>query len=220
MMISSRQMKAARALLGWKQADLAEKAGLHINAVNRIEQEIVAPRAETLARIQTVLEMNGVKFRGLRGVELRDEQFEILRLEGADSLTRLTNDILHTVASPKDEVLNFLTDEHLFDQMAAQDAKRYAAHRKKTGFKERYITLETHASFRRGSGEAYRGLPSRAMGPVAYVVYGTRVAFIHWKKKETLIVSTPSLAETFRAQFDYLWEQAKPFGPPGGGRKR
>lgn len=61
-MISPKQIKAARALLGFTQADLAERAGLSATGLNNIESGGTDPRASTLRAIQEALEAAGVQF--------------------------------------------------------------------------------------------------------------------------------------------------------------
>jgi transcriptional regulator with XRE-family HTH domain len=63
-LISGRQLKAARALIGWEQTDLAKKSGVAISTVRRMESfdgEIGA-RTATLSLVQRALEKAGVDF--------------------------------------------------------------------------------------------------------------------------------------------------------------
>ena len=61
-MVTPAQIKAARALLGWHQADLARAAGISLNVVNRVEREVVDPRVSTLRALQRALEEAGIEF--------------------------------------------------------------------------------------------------------------------------------------------------------------
>lgn len=70
-MISAAQIRAARGLLRWKQAELAAAAGLSLTALNNIEREAADPKASTLAAIQRALETAGVEFLDDHGVRLR-----------------------------------------------------------------------------------------------------------------------------------------------------
>lgn len=63
-MITARQIRAARALLGWSQQELADKAIVSLNAVVRIEKEKVDPRASTLNAIETAFKKAGIEFLG------------------------------------------------------------------------------------------------------------------------------------------------------------
>ena len=62
MMIIPAQIKAARALLGVTQAQLAEMAGISKTALVNIEAGSSDPKSSTLDRIQTALENLGAVF--------------------------------------------------------------------------------------------------------------------------------------------------------------
>lgn len=60
-MISARQIRAARALLGWSQQELADKAIVSVNAVRRLECGQVDPRLSTISAVKGALEQAGVE---------------------------------------------------------------------------------------------------------------------------------------------------------------
>ena len=62
-MVDASQVKAARALLGISQADLAHLAEVGINTVKRLEISVeVSGSARSLWKIQAALEAAGVEF--------------------------------------------------------------------------------------------------------------------------------------------------------------
>jgi len=61
-MITAAQIRAARALIGWKQTDLAVASGLSEMSIKNIERDATDPRASTLLKIQEALEAAGVVF--------------------------------------------------------------------------------------------------------------------------------------------------------------
>lgn len=63
-MIYSVQIKAARVLIGWSQSDLADRAGVGIATVKRVEasEDIARGYASNIWRIQEELEKAGVTF--------------------------------------------------------------------------------------------------------------------------------------------------------------
>jgi len=61
-MITPRQIRAARALLGWSQQQLADKAIVSLNALARLEKGNVDSRVSTVAAIQKALAKAGVEF--------------------------------------------------------------------------------------------------------------------------------------------------------------
>jgi transcriptional regulator with XRE-family HTH domain len=67
--VSIRQIKAARALLGWSQDDLAREAAVSIPTVKRLEagNGELGGRSETVRKLRTALEAAGIEFIGGNG---------------------------------------------------------------------------------------------------------------------------------------------------------
>ncbi len=66
-MITIAQIKAARLFLGWEQADLAEKSGVSLPTVQRIENPKFGPgrsRLELIERLVAALEAGGIELIG------------------------------------------------------------------------------------------------------------------------------------------------------------
>ena len=76
--VSTRQVKAARALLEWSQGQLASASGVSIPTIRRLESRAgdLGGRADTAARVVAALEAAGVEFiaenGGGVGVRLRE----------------------------------------------------------------------------------------------------------------------------------------------------
>jgi predicted transcriptional regulator len=79
-LVTIRQIKAARALLGWSQADLARGSGISEPTIARLEavEGEIGGRQGTARRIQAALEKAGIEFiyenGGGPGVRLRERQ--------------------------------------------------------------------------------------------------------------------------------------------------
>lgn len=61
-MISAQQVRAARALLGWSQQTLADRAIVSVNAINRLERGAANTKASTLSAVERALRKAGVEF--------------------------------------------------------------------------------------------------------------------------------------------------------------
>ncbi|MBA4794663.1 MAG: helix-turn-helix domain-containing protein [Phenylobacterium sp.] len=72
-MVTPAQIRAARALLGWSQQDLADRAIVSLNAVNRLERGAVDTRHSTLIAVEKAFFRAGVEFipAGERGEGVR-----------------------------------------------------------------------------------------------------------------------------------------------------
>jgi transcriptional regulator with XRE-family HTH domain len=76
MLVITRQIKAARSLLGWEQNELAVQSGLAISTIRRLEGLRDAPisaQFETVEKIRCAFERAGIEFLGNPnpGVRLR-----------------------------------------------------------------------------------------------------------------------------------------------------
>jgi len=69
-MIHPAQIRAARALLGWRQADLAKASGVAEVSIKNIERGAVDPRSSTLDALERALQAAGVTL--LAAGDLRD----------------------------------------------------------------------------------------------------------------------------------------------------
>ena len=66
-MISSEQIRAAKAILRWSGEQLAERAGVSLSTIRRVESSIGIPEMQnmkTLVLIKKALEEGGVEFIG------------------------------------------------------------------------------------------------------------------------------------------------------------
>ena len=61
-MISRAQIRAARALIGWRQADLAEASRVSEISIKNIESGKTDARGSTLSKIEDALKAGGVRF--------------------------------------------------------------------------------------------------------------------------------------------------------------
>ena len=76
--VSIRQIKAARALLAWSQEDLAERSGVSVPTIKRLEalEGPIGGRTDTADKIAAALEAGGVEFTngGQQGVRMRADR--------------------------------------------------------------------------------------------------------------------------------------------------
>ncbi len=75
-MLTSQQIRAARGLLRWSAQQLADRAGVHLATVQRMERSdgTIRAMATTVAKVERALEAEGVDFlpdNGGPGVRLK-----------------------------------------------------------------------------------------------------------------------------------------------------
>lgn len=77
-MIDGRQIRAARAMLGWSREELLDASGISMSALLRMEGNMADSRSSTLNKVVKALTVAGIEFvtreDGGIGVVLKGEQ--------------------------------------------------------------------------------------------------------------------------------------------------
>jgi transcriptional regulator with XRE-family HTH domain len=203
-MVTVPQIKAARALLDWTQADLASAASMHLNVINNIERGTTNPRAGTMDKLESALIGAGIALIGDRGVELKRDSVTMLKHEGPGFIAAFTADILNCMQKDG-EVLSIINDIRNFSAHDDAGNKEYYAQKESRGFRERLITRDMPGFFPRHS-ENYRVVSADFLGPVDTIIYADRTAHIFWDIRETVILRSHNLAATNTRLFEHLWD--------------
>jgi len=206
------QTRAARALLGWTQADLARAAKLSLTAVNTFERDASNPRLRTLMQIQSALEAHGVEFQGGPGVRLRGEVFNVTTLDQSNAYAALVTDIIATCVmqrlpgacymNSRDE--DFVgADIETFRQLA-RDLRRH-------GLRDRVLAAEGDKHLMCPPDTThYRWLSKSLFGIAPYVLYGTKMAVLLWgPPMRPVIMESLSVTASFAQQFEFFWQQSR-----------
>ncbi len=205
--------RAARAMLKWQQTDLAKKARLSLTAINYFEREIGATRENTHRALQTAFEEQGIEFLSGGGLRQVDEIAEILRFSGKKCISDLDRYIMQTPLKPGDEILLSSCDEEQWkDPQHLQSAKTFHAWIEQRKLKIKRLVPDSKKIFPQ-SFHAFRILPPEMIGRIAYTIWGPKIAFILWKKKQVIVIHNNAVAETFRNQFNYHWKIGRPVSP-------
>jgi transcriptional regulator with XRE-family HTH domain len=219
-MISIRQLRAARALLGWKQSDLAAKSGLSLTALNNIERETVSPRLTTMTIIQDAFEREGIQFTDDDGLKMRSEIFDIKTIEGSerDVVQAHLDEILTTLEKDGGTALYGGVEESFYIKHCRQECFDFYTQFKANKFKERILICEG-VTQRYGPKETseYRALPKELFGMISYAVYGNKYNIMMLGKKSRFItIEHPGVAAVHRQLFETHWKMARfvPFTRP------
>ncbi len=72
--LTSHQIRGARGMLNWSARTLAERSGVYLTTVQRLERAggRINCNLETAERIRGALETAGIEFQGLSGLKLND----------------------------------------------------------------------------------------------------------------------------------------------------
>ena len=207
-MITNYQIRAARALLDWKQSELAQVAGIATASLAAFEQGKGSPRATTFNAIQQALENAGIEFTDDPGVRLRREKFKLQIWEGYQSILDIWQDI-EAVLPDGSEVLISGVDERVWIKKYGDDFRAMIRRRRKRNIVNRILVAEGDTLLT-GAAEHYRAIPKWLFQQTPYYIYADRLAIINWAPPQTvLLIQNVMIAETFRRQFEFNWGMGK-----------
>lgn len=208
-MIEARQIRAARALLGWSQADLARAAGMATSSIKNLESANGSARRETFTLIRDTLEAAGVEFTPALGVRFKSDIVAVH--EGRNATPALLESIYATVAaSPEREVCVIGLDEGTLAELdGASTLSRHAERLKREEVRQRVLICEgVRQVF--GDPESYRWLPRDYFARNSPIyIYGDRIAIQTGSlKRRTIIIESGQAARNLKNVFALLWDKA------------
>lgn len=213
-MITSRQIRAARGLLGWDAVVLAQKAGLTKETISRIEGDQVRPHERTLLKILRVFNENGVEFTANSGVQLKPHNVEVL--EGTPGFARFYDYVYEHLSLYGGTVCISGVNEKLFIKYHGEFAEEHV-HRMAELVKRRddlmmhILVEEGDTNFVASSYAQYRWQPKEYFSPASFYVFGDNIAlisFAHEPPPLVVFIKSASLANAYRHSFDLAWEHS------------
>lgn len=208
MKYSSRQARAARALLGMDLAHVTAGSGVTASQISRYERDEVDLRGRSKDRLFAFYEAQGVEFTDGHGV--RESAIRVRSYSG-DEEFRLFYDHLYDVIRQKGGDVCLFNGvptkivEHLGAEWYAQHAQRMTAIRDQYRF--RVIIAEGDTNFIGDRFVQYKWFPNALFNEKTLYIYGDCVAFFSFdnKKIRVLVVEHPEVANSQRVLFDLAW---------------
>jgi transcriptional regulator with XRE-family HTH domain len=199
--ITGKQIAAARSLANWTAAELAKHAGLSRDGVMKIEADAVQPREGTLADIRAAFGDVGIEFID-RGVRWKDDTVKVL--EGEDAYLDMLQDIYKSLQKSGGEVLWLCSN----DQVPIKGEYEAEVRLREAGLRFRSLIEEgkTETVWPRSE---YRQIPSRYFHHNLQVIYANKVAQVLEGGKRILLVDNRELAAAARNLFDLIWSLMK-----------
>ena len=199
------QLRAARSLLNWSQADLSKKSGYALATINNIERGQYQAHSATLDDIVQTFEEAGIQFIDGPGVRIDTANFRIKYYEGTDALNYLFTKIL---ASLKDDGELYICgiNEHQLKKMASDDLRSLQSNLKRTT----QVRILTNRSF--SAGLTFPNLKKKVVDddvPLSpCFIYHDRVAFVLLENPiRVAILYNNALADKHLALFKYIWNK-------------
>lgn len=210
-MITGRQIRAARGLLKWSCPDLAEKAGLTRETINKIEADTIQPREGTLNDIIRTFNQNGVEFIDTTGVRIKPQGVEVLL--GQAGLQQFFNNVYTYTRDHGGKIVQLGIDENLFWAMGKEFS---GAHRKRMAklveerkdIQVQAILSQGDTNFIASEYNHYRWISKDIFSPVPFYIYGQTLAIMDFQTipaPTILVHNFPAITEAYRKQFTAFW---------------
>lgn len=200
-MITASQIRAARALIDWGQAQLAAATGLTDVTIRNAEKNNTQTREENLRLIKEALEKEGVEFLD-GGVRPRNDRYHIIR--GKDCYVHLMDDVFHTLKGTGGEVLIWFADNKKSSQ-AVIDSQLRLRH---NGIKMRFI-IEEENDFLLYPINEYRSVPKDYFHSCLIAIYADKIATSLPNPAEIPVIRDADLADALRSAFNFCWIHSK-----------
>lgn len=200
-MPSGKQIRAARAWVGWDREDLAQRIGLSSMTVQNIELEIKRPRQKTLDKIIRAFSEVGIEFSGERGIELRDDK--VRTIDGKDCYARLLDEVYENL-NPEDEFLILWADETLSPPVVHEAYKRIV----RKGIRYRKFVNEGSKNIY-GPLSWYRYIPQQYYQNASAVFYQDKSAYLTHDWRKVIILKDQALSEANKKVFNWIWSLAE-----------
>jgi transcriptional regulator with XRE-family HTH domain len=207
-MITGEQVRAARALLDWSLADLAEKSGIGQQAISKFENRETEPMSKTVQKLQKVLEDAGIEFLATGGVQPRQDV--IRSYKGRAGFIEFIYDVYQTAKSGQGEICVSNVNEADFEYWLGDEDAAYVEKMDKLK-NINFRILSKHGDMNVSSSYAeYRWVPEEQFSAAPFYVYGDKFAMILFEKDVTVfVVKNSSIADAQRKQFDIAWDKAE-----------
>jgi transcriptional regulator with XRE-family HTH domain len=208
MSITTAQIRGARGVLNWSQADLAERTGISATSIGSIENGQTSPRASTLHSIQKAFETGGIEFIGRDGVRLKTGEVRVFT--GRTGYLEFYEHVYETLSKSPGQVLVSNVDERDFAKWHGELGMDHLEKMSSlSGITYRILIREGDNYFPASSYAEYRWIPKEQFASVPFYVFGKKLAIMLFDNEPTIILlDYPAVAQAYRIQFEAMWSQA------------
>lgn len=197
--LKGRHIRAARAWLGWGQQELAERSGVSLPTVTRLEKDIGEPELRTLEKIAAAFEAEGGMIED-DGIRFRQQAIRTF-----DSYMDVLNDMESVLGSGAEILFHCADDRRSSDAVVDKiDALRQKGVRiRSTVCQGNPIVTGPHAEYRWIEERLFSGAQVCAIYADRYVVH------LPGNPKLFLMIVSPAYVDVMRKQFEYFWETGR-----------
>ena len=208
-MLTIEQIRAARALLGWSQSDLAERADLSQTGIARIENGTNRPNSKTLQKIHEAFDQEDIEFLGVSG--LRKKTGDVKLYKDSRGFRDFTDDVYQVTAKTGGEIcLHNARPQNWYKWLGEEWYENHAQRMSalENDFEVRITAEYGNPLFIASDFAEYRWIPEDLFTEQSFYAYGNKLALMHFEEDSVKIhvLDNMQFAKGFRALFNIAWE--------------
>lgn len=187
---------------------MAERTEISATSIGSIESGATQPRETTLAVIQKAFEDAGIEFSDNEGVRIKAVNVTILK--GVNGFQKFSKDVYRSLQEDPREILQAYVDDNKFAELLGNEAFPHVQ-RMESLQKKRFKILQKEGDnyFPAKNYAEYRWISAQKFLAAPFIVFDSKLAIVVFEPEPTIIiVSYPIVAETYRLQFQAIWEDA------------
>lgn len=209
MLTDGKQIAAARSLLGWSQADLADRASVSKPSIIRIEKDLMGVKDEIRQSIETAVNDNGIIFTH-KGVQ--EKSIEIQKYSGSDGFRKFMWDVYNTANDQGGDIRLFnARPEYWYKWLGKEWYQEHAARMATLSDKITFhaISRENDHLFIAAPFGEYRWFPKELFNEKAFYAYGNKLGFLNFEKDtlEIFVIEQSDFTNGFKVLFEIAWEK-------------
>ena len=209
-MLTPRQIRAARGLVGWDAIELSEKTKLTRETIANIEAGRTQAREGSLEKIYQVFDAAGVQFIENEGVRLKPSDIETFI--GVDRFNEFAEFMYGYLKAFGGEVCVSVTNERLFQKYRKNlDVHRARMKELVEINKVSGRILAVDSEFKETWAKIRRQAKGTSDAPVSFYAFGDCLALIsfdHDPAPYVVLHKSGPFAAAYRQAFDAAWEKA------------
>lgn len=213
-MITGKQIRAARVLLDWDAEDLAHYAGVNRETIFNIERGTVQARPSTLEKIVRAFNDHRVEFLDDQGVRYRSE--DVVVLNGKTGLRRFFDLVFAHVQIAGGVIRQNGIEEKLFDKYGGDVTLFHRTRmaplvQARKDIFVRAILAAGDMNFVCTNYASYKWHPQTAPDPIPYYLFGETVGIFSFagdQAPKIVMITSPVISQAYIKQFDQTWEMA------------
>ncbi|WP_435642106.1 helix-turn-helix transcriptional regulator [Micavibrio aeruginosavorus] len=208
MAITADQIRAARALKNWSQADLAERVDMATPSIGNIESGKHNPTPQTQAAIIEAFEDAGIEFID-GGVRVKKHTVEILI--GQEGFLEFYDDVYAEIKKSKEKTVCVSNvDERKFVEWQGDQLNEHSERMLKLGVRYQILIEHGDTFFPASHYADYRWMPENTFYTVPFYIYGDKLGMMVFGDEPRIyVLNEPEIAASYRKQFEEIWKKSE-----------